>query len=113
VYNGVLYKLSPSGEYTVLHSFTGGADGVSPGSLAMDATGNLYGGCYAGGSAGFGIVFEYTTAGHFETLYNFSSLVDAGGLAIAVSPEGAIYGTGNAISNVGPYNGGFVYKLTR
>jgi uncharacterized repeat protein (TIGR03803 family) len=41
---GVVYKVSPSGQETVLHTFTGGADGDTPyAGLAADATGNLYG----------------------------------------------------------------------
>jgi uncharacterized repeat protein (TIGR03803 family) len=41
---GVAFKLDPSGQETVLHSFTGGADGFGPeAGLVMDATGNLYG----------------------------------------------------------------------
>ena len=39
---GVVFKLSATGKETVLHSFTGGADGVYPyGGLFRDAAGNL------------------------------------------------------------------------
>jgi uncharacterized repeat protein (TIGR03803 family) len=51
---GVVYKLSPSGEETVLHTFTGGADGDTPYSgLVADAVGNLYGTTTWGGKGGF------------------------------------------------------------
>jgi len=41
---GVVYKLDPSGEETVLYSFTGGADGANPyAGVILDAAGNLYG----------------------------------------------------------------------
>jgi uncharacterized repeat protein (TIGR03803 family) len=50
--NGTVYKVDPSGNETLLHSFTGGADGGYPAAgLVMDAAGNLY------GSAGF-VVFK-------------------------------------------------------
>jgi hypothetical protein len=59
-----VFKLTPSGNLTVLHSFAG-ADGAFPGlgSLIADAAGNLYGmtveggvggmpACFAGGAIG-------------------------------------------------------------
>ena len=42
--DGTVYKLTPRGVERVLHSFTGGADGLdSHGGLVLDAKGNLYG----------------------------------------------------------------------
>ena len=39
---GTVFKVTPSGAETVLHSFTGGSDGASPvGGLIADAAGNL------------------------------------------------------------------------
>jgi uncharacterized repeat protein (TIGR03803 family) len=61
---GVVYKLSHSkGKWreTVLHSFTGGADGGNPvniGGPAVDAAGNIYGTTYGGGKNSAGAVFE-------------------------------------------------------
>jgi uncharacterized repeat protein (TIGR03803 family) len=47
---GVVFKLSPAGAETVLHSFTDGADGRSPmAGLIQDAAGNLYGTTPVGG----------------------------------------------------------------
>ena len=41
---GVVYKLAPSGQETVLYSFSGGADGSNPrAGLISDSDGNLYG----------------------------------------------------------------------
>ena len=67
---GTVFKLDPSGHETVLHSFTGGADGSVPQGLILDAAGNLYGttnfGGYSGGDcaryyyAGCGVVFKLT-----------------------------------------------------
>src|SRR5438128_2124637 len=46
---GVLFKLTPSGQYTVLHQFNL-ADGAHPsGSLTLDGNGFLYGVCGNGG----------------------------------------------------------------
>lgn len=41
---GVLFKLTPSGTYTVLHDFLGGTDGLNPASPPIQGTdGNFYG----------------------------------------------------------------------
>jgi uncharacterized repeat protein (TIGR03803 family) len=67
---GTVFKLDPSGHETVLHSFTGGADGSIPQGLILDAAGNLYGATNFGGNngaycarttyAGCGVVFKLT-----------------------------------------------------
>ena len=65
---GVAFKLTPTGTYKVLHSFTGGADGAYPyGGLVQDAASNLYGTTTGGGVAnkqicpsGCGVVFKLT-----------------------------------------------------
>ena len=59
---GNVFKLDPSGNFTSLHDFTGGADGASPyAGVLVDAKGNVWGAASAGGSAaapgGFGTVF--------------------------------------------------------
>lgn len=65
---GTVFKLDPSGNETVLYSFTGGADGGEPfGGVIFDAAGNLYGTTSYGGYTfscdppfGCGVVFELT-----------------------------------------------------
>ena len=64
---GVVFELSPAGNETILHNFSGGSDGNLPyAGLAMDASGNLYGTAGLGGDAscyppnGCGVVFELT-----------------------------------------------------
>ncbi|WP_158942907.1 choice-of-anchor tandem repeat GloVer-containing protein [Granulicella sp. S190] len=96
---GVLFKLSPSGQLTVLHDFNGTTEGAYPTNLVRDAQGNLYGyaahggctsavGCYTpGGSTaqcttsggGCGVVFKYDTTGKFSVVYTFTG-----------GPDGAI-----------------------
>jgi len=62
---GVVFKLDSTGKETVVHDFTGGADGASPqAGLIMDASGNLYGVALQGGNnkcnppSGCGTVFK-------------------------------------------------------
>jgi len=62
---GSVFKLTYSnGSWipTVLHDFTGGADGGSPqAGVTLDANGNIYGTAFRGGSGeGYGVVWEIT-----------------------------------------------------
>ena len=65
---GVVFELNPSGQQTVLHSFSGVMDGVEPGTgLIRDAAGNLYGTTPNGGGlefySGAGIVYKVSPGG--------------------------------------------------
>jgi uncharacterized repeat protein (TIGR03803 family) len=110
---GVVYKLAPSGEETVLHSFTGGADGAGPGGyLALDLAGNLYGttahGGAARGSAGFGVAYKIDTSGRQTVLHAFTGGADGGSPSgVVLDPAGNIYGTAGG----GASGAGVVYKL--
>ena len=67
--------------FTLLHSFTGGADGADPsGSLIGDAAGNLY-----GTTSDPGVVFQLSASG-YTVLYRFTR--DAGGAQAIRSDPG-------------------------
>lgn len=69
---GILFKVTLSGKETVLHRFTGQADGAFPQDLIADAAGNIYGstgGSYMGGNGG--TIFKVDTTGKLTTLYTF------------------------------------------
>jgi uncharacterized repeat protein (TIGR03803 family) len=56
---GVVFEVDKAGNETVLHSFTGGADGGSPyAGLIRDPAGNLYGTASSGGKDLSGVVFK-------------------------------------------------------
>jgi uncharacterized repeat protein (TIGR03803 family) len=58
---GTVFRLTPDGVETVLHAFTGGADGNSPNGLIQDTAkekGDLYGTAQYGGASGAGTVFK-------------------------------------------------------
>jgi uncharacterized repeat protein (TIGR03803 family) len=67
---GVVFKLDTAGNETVLHTFTGGADGGGPfAGLTIDSAGDLYGAATVGGDLkcpddlngyGCGVVFRMT-----------------------------------------------------
>jgi uncharacterized repeat protein (TIGR03803 family) len=110
---GVVYKLDTAGHQTVLHSFTGGADGAYPAGVIRDSTGNLYGTTQQGGAnciLGCGVVFRLDPAGNETVLYSFTGLSDGGfpdGGVIRDS-AGNLYGTTN---NGGENGGGVLFKL--
>jgi uncharacterized repeat protein (TIGR03803 family) len=69
---GAVYKLAPSGVETILHRFTGNADGCIPvGTLVRDSNGNLYGNTHSGAN-GYGTVFKVSATGAFTTLHTFN-----------------------------------------
>ena len=104
--------------FTVLHTFTGSNDGVSPfATLTMDAAGNLYGTAEAGGSQGAGTVFKLTNRSSgwlLTTLYSFTGGEDGGQprSSVIFGPDGRLYGNtyagGNPICSGGC---GTIYRL--
>jgi uncharacterized repeat protein (TIGR03803 family) len=61
--------------FSVLYTFTSPTDGYSPGSLTVDAAGNLYG-TAQGGINGEGIVYKLDPAGNKNVLYEFKQVPD-------------------------------------
>jgi uncharacterized repeat protein (TIGR03803 family) len=108
---GTVFKLDPSGTETLLHSFTGGADGSSPrAQLIRDSRGYLYGTTAEGGASEAGIVFKLDTAGTETVLYNFTGGADGKfpEAGLIRDPAGNLYGT---TLLGGQYNNGAVFEL--
>jgi uncharacterized repeat protein (TIGR03803 family) len=108
---GVVFELSGE-EETVLHRFTGGADGAFPqAGLVMDASGALYGTALEGGSVGGGVVFKLV--GKKETvLHSFTGGKDGDGPAssLLLDATGNLYGT-DAAGGDTDCGCGVVFKL--
>jgi uncharacterized repeat protein (TIGR03803 family) len=109
---GVVFKVSNTGEETVLHDFVGGTDGANPdGRLLRDSAGNLYGTTFAGGAFGAGTVFKLTAQGKETVLYSFTGKTDGAKpyAGLIMDAVGNLYGTATA----GGSNGtGTVFELT-
>jgi uncharacterized repeat protein (TIGR03803 family) len=94
---GVVFKLGPNGEETVLHDFAGSPpDGSSPvAGLISDDTGNLYGTTQSGGAFDAGTVFKVDPTGKESELYSFTGGADGGGPAAGLVRDSAgnLYGT--------------------
>ena len=108
---GTLFKLTPTGAFTPLYSFTGGADGGNPiGSLVQVSGGMLYGTASTGGSNGFGAVFSLSTNGVFTPLWSFRSSDGSSPAGpLLADTQGQLYGT---TTLGGSNNLGTVFRLS-
>jgi uncharacterized repeat protein (TIGR03803 family) len=113
---GTIFRLDKSG-YTVLHSFSGGADGGTPNYRPVpDSDGNLYGITNQGGDLtcqpplGCGTIFKLAADGTFTVLYSFPPNIirSPGYTGIVRDAQGNIYGA-KAVD--GAHNNGFVFQL--
>ena len=119
--NGTVFELKHSKgiwKETVLYSFAGGTDSAFPeGGLVFDKAGNLYGTGTAGGTLGYGTVFELapTKSGwNEEVLYNFAGGSDG---AYPYAPlifdkAGNLYGTTQGSWTGGAPGYGSVFELS-
>ena len=117
---GTVFKVSTSGVETVLYSFSGGADGASPGAgLVQGNDGNFYGTTFLAGAYSAGTVFSVTTAGLETVIHSFS-----GGGHVTGSTDGAypsaglmLGGDGNLYGTTrdgGPqFFGGTLFKISK
>ena len=107
--------------FTVLHNFTGGADGSRPQTGTVDAAGNLYGTAPSGGQRGpncqvleCGLAFklaEVNSGWVLTPIYNFTGGTDGfePNSGLIFGPDGALYGTTIYGGTGSGY--GTVYKL--
>jgi uncharacterized repeat protein (TIGR03803 family) len=93
---GTLFRYGTDGTFSILHSFRGGDDGLSPrGDLIIDKKGNLYGTANGGGIYGFGTVFEFSHKGRFDVLHAFRGDWKDGGdpeYGLTLDKSGNLYG---------------------
>src|SRR5580704_19285985 len=69
---GNVFKITAAGDYSVLHNFSGGADGSLPSAAPIiDLYGDIYGVTEYGGSANSGTIYKIDRNGNYEVLYNF------------------------------------------
>jgi len=112
--NGAIFKLTPSGVFNVLYSFTGGSDGKSPNDgLIADQEGNLYGTAAFGGAFDQGAVFKVTPSGNEQVVYSFTGGSDGGEPwgRLVRDTQGNFYGTTYADGSF-HFSFGVAFKLT-
>ncbi|MGO8670664.1 MAG: choice-of-anchor tandem repeat GloVer-containing protein, partial [Capsulimonadaceae bacterium] len=115
---GAVFKMTPSGTVTTLHSFGDGSvanDGKYPeAALVQGLDGNFYGITYAGGSMDGGAVFKMTPSGAMTILHSFDdgSVANDGAYpysALIQGSDGNFYGTTFLGGSDG---GGTAFKMT-
>ncbi|MGZ8189475.1 MAG: choice-of-anchor tandem repeat GloVer-containing protein, partial [Methylosarcina sp.] len=108
---GIVYRISPSGDFSVLHSFDTitGANPYAP--LVQYGDGSFYGTTVNGGSFGEGVVFRIDPTGTVSVVYSFGSSDEAGTVPLAEliqGKDGNFYGTN---SEGGDNGSGTVYRI--
>jgi uncharacterized repeat protein (TIGR03803 family) len=92
---GTVFKITPFGAFTLLHSFDGASGSAPNAPLVQGNDGNLYGTTqFSEAGACCGVIFRITTTGAFAVLHNFSQAdgtYPLGGLVQA--SDGFFYGT--------------------
>ena len=113
---GTVYKLTPAGVFTLLHTFAYGTDGAQPGGLVQAGNGILFGVASQGGAYDEGNVFKITTSGTLTTLYSFCALsgcpdgsVPSFYSSLILGSDGNFYGT---TTTGGSSNYGTIFKIT-
>jgi len=95
--NGTIFKVSPSGVFTSLHSFNGLGDGSCPYGPLMQATnGQIYGTTSGGGSTQYGTIFSLAASGTVKTVYAFAGPPFDGAYphgGVVQATDGSLYGT--------------------
>src|SRR5206468_5764562 len=99
---GTVFRITPAGALTVLHSFSGGSDGAIPVAGLIQASDGLFYGTTSGGGApcpvpppNTGTVFKMTAVGVVTGLHTFCAGSDGSFpvAAVIVGGDGNFYGT--------------------
>jgi uncharacterized repeat protein (TIGR03803 family) len=115
--DGIVFKISTAGIYSILHSFAGSpSDGRVPyAGMTMDSVGNLYGTTDAGGLGAydFGTIFKISTDGTESILHTFTG-GDGGNpdAPLIMDSAGNLYGTTTSGGNASVVNSGEVFKIS-
>jgi len=126
--SGSIYKITPTGTFTTLYTFSAegtngvNADGASPEGRLIQATdGNFYGTTWTGGTYGGGTVFQMTPAGVLTSLYSFGATGGPAGASgqnmdglfpvagLVQGSDGDFYG---GTTNGGAHGIGTLFKIT-
>ena len=111
---GTVFKMTPSGSLTTLHSFSG-TDGYNVAVGLVEGTdGNLYGTTVNGGAQNVGVVYKITLSGTLTVLYSFCSRTgctdgDYPRAGLIQAKDGNFYGT---TFQGGAYDQGTVFVMT-
>jgi uncharacterized repeat protein (TIGR03803 family) len=111
---GTVFQVTPDGTVTIVHAFTGGADGQGPAGAVIEATdGNFYGTTLFGGRGcppyGCGTIFRITPDGMHTVLADSWGIGDLPRAGVTQASNGNLYGTTSGTDVV---DSGTVFQVT-
>jgi len=115
---GTVFRISTSGGFKSLYSFTGGDDGANPDAgLVEGSDGFFYGTTQSGGTNDAGTVFKISIGGTFSSLYSFTGTNDGAYpyAGLLQGSDGYFYGTtdsGGTYTNQDGDTFGTVFKIS-
>ena len=112
---GTVFRITPGGTLTTLHSFSGGTDGLGPNALLQSADGSFYGTAQGGGADQNGTIFKITPGGTLTTVYSFTGATDGSAPgALVQGTDGNFYGTTSGLGEFGQFVGiePTIFKIT-
>jgi uncharacterized repeat protein (TIGR03803 family) len=110
---GTIFKLTPTGGFSVIHEFKGpaAADGSNPiGGLTQTSDGSLFGTTATGGKYNLGSIYKFDPTGNYSVVYSLT--VTDGGKPfgnLLLASDGNLYGT---TYTAGAKGYGTIFKLT-
>jgi uncharacterized repeat protein (TIGR03803 family) len=108
--SGTVFKMTPSGTLTTLHSFDGGDGSIVQAGLIAGSDGNFYGATGNGGASNKGTIFVLSPGGAFTSLYSFSGGDGAAPLAALLQVGNGVF---DGVTHVGGTdNLGTVFQLS-
>src|SRR5262249_33738265 len=112
--SGNIFRITPGGAFTNLHTFDG-TDGMFPeGGLILGSDGAFYGTTYGGGPSNDGTLFRIAPTGRFVILHHFNSTANEPYSVLVQGSDGNLYGTtyyGGDQNCDYPYGCGSIYRF--
>ncbi len=110
--NGLVFKLTPAGELTVLASFDpNGTNGCCPGALVQAPDGSFYGATWWL-QTNYGGIFHLKTNGELNVFFFFNASNGRAARVLIYGADGNLYGTTDYGGPAGIINWGTIFKLT-
>lgn len=110
---GTIFKISVSGDFSVIKHLSYTTDGAHPyGHLTLASDGNFYGITYNGGSTGAGTIFKLTPGGVYSVIHTLTLATEGANCysSLTEGSDGNLYGT---TYGGGQYSYGTVFKVTK